>query len=183
MFLAVVLLLLSCVSLSDACSCFPHNGPDRYCQYDLMFRGTAVAEYEEREEPIDHSDPLWRYDPFSDWVYTVRVEKAIKMPENLTKETTITMRTSTQGSLCGTRFPLDVSIVFFARVNDQGEIETGLCEPNTPWEALSDWDRELITEHIVDYCDSKDASSSSSSSDSSSAPPPPPPPGGPRALN
>ena len=37
----------------------------------------ALAEYEEREEPLDHSDPFSKYSPFRDWVYTVRVDKPI----------------------------------------------------------------------------------------------------------
>nr|KAG5705404.1 hypothetical protein BaRGS_004531 [Batillaria attramentaria] len=122
-----------------------------------VVRGVATAEWEERPEPLDHSDPWSKYFMNSDWVYTVQVEEAIILPDSLQGNATIELRSPTQGSLCGRRFPVDVSIVFFAWLRDGGQVETGLCEPNSPWEDLDDWERELITEHIPDYCANKDS--------------------------
>ncbi|KAL8573765.1 hypothetical protein ACOMHN_019039 [Nucella lapillus] len=145
--LIVALLLCACITVSSACSCFPHSGPDRYCRFDLIFRGQAIKEYKEQEELIDFSDPYWKYDPYTDWVYTMQVNSIFKMPENYKGVKTISVRTPVQGSLCGTRFRLNVVTVFFcqyphtgAHVNEEGEITTSLCAPNTPWKGLSEWD-------------------------------------------
>ncbi|KAK7097402.1 metalloproteinase inhibitor 3-like [Littorina saxatilis] len=151
-----VLLLSACVGLSSACSCFPEQGPERFCKYDIIVRGTAMAEYKELEEPLDHSDPYPEFNSFADWVYAVKVDRAIVMPRNMTTAKTVKIRTSTQDNLCGSRFALDIDYVFFASFNYDGEVETGLCDPNTPWDSLTEWDQELITDHIVDFCTNRD---------------------------
>lgn len=42
-----------------------------------VVRGTAMAEYKELEEPLDHSDPYPEFNSFADWVYAVKVDRAI----------------------------------------------------------------------------------------------------------
>jgi len=178
-----IFLLGACVSVCSACSCMsgPY-GPEMYCSYDVIFRGMALAEHMERKYPLDHSDPWEKYSPHNNWVYAVRVDQAIKMSEEMKKMGVLEIRSSTQDNLCGTRLALDVDALFFARVNYEGKLETGLCDPNAAWGMLDDWTKELITEHVPDYCANQGRSpppppttGGEEEEEEEEAPPPPPP--------
>lgn len=147
-----VLVFCACVTLGLACSCMPESGPDRFCKYPVVVRGVATAEWEQRKEPMDHNDPYAKFHTDSDWVYTVHVNQAIIMPSDCQQNKTIEIRTPTQESMCGVRFPLDVPFVFFGWVRTDGGVATGLCDPNTDWDSLDDFNRELIADHLADIC-------------------------------
>ncbi|KAK7097403.1 hypothetical protein V1264_004389 [Littorina saxatilis] len=143
----VISIICACVVRCGGCSCGQDNGPRRFCGYDIVFRGRAVSEYVDRQGPAD--DPFYLL--ISDRVYTVIVDQAIVMPDSFRGDKSIKIRTPVSGSVCGTTFPLFSSRVFFASEYD-GQVHTGLCDPNEPWDGLSHRDKAEITEHLSERC-------------------------------
>ncbi|XP_076463589.1 metalloproteinase inhibitor 3-like [Babylonia areolata] len=146
--LVLVLMFCACVSLGNACSCGRRYGPSRYCGYSLIIRGKALSEFREKH-PTFRGD---EYNTMDQYVYTVEVEQAFKVPESLQNSNTIELRTRVQGSLCGTRLALDVDTVYFGFVFD-GKARTGLCSPNTAWDRLSEGQRSALATNTTDeFC-------------------------------
>ncbi|KAL8579928.1 hypothetical protein ACOMHN_065826 [Nucella lapillus] len=153
--LAFVVAFCACVTLASACSCPMMYGLKRFCQYDLIVRGTTLAEYEEKEGP---QGPFSQYASNSYFVYSIIVTQAIKVPESMKGSKMISIRSPSQFSMCGTRLALDVDGVYFGVLNDKGQAQTGTCSPNAPWALMSEEDRAVVTDRIVPYCASHNGS-------------------------
>ncbi|KAK7108323.1 uncharacterized protein [Littorina saxatilis] len=148
-----LVLLSVCVAFCGACSCAPSYFPDALCRPRILFRGAAIAEGTEGKEPEQPTNPNMMIIRYYTRVFTVRVDQAFRMPASLRNNQTITIKTSSSGSMCGTGFTLNEDTLFAAYMRQSGEVRTNMCSPNTRWNYLSARSQQLLESNdFPQYC-------------------------------
>lgn len=116
--LAILVLAGPLATEATACTCLPRTMPEYLEEADAAFVGTVCSRWYPNENAAIQSsaDPVY---------FTFRVEMAWKGVE----ADTVTIRTASGGSSCGTNFAAGVRHVVFAR-SREGELRTGMCSGN-----------------------------------------------------
>lgn len=117
-----------------ACSCRQLSAAEHVAQADFIFRGTVI----DRMHDGGLLNPLSRGERI-----IMEVSRSWKGPD---PRRLVVHVGSTSEAACGYRFPLGWSGMVFARIDDNGEPQTGLCEMiryKNPVDETGDYDSLL----------------------------------------
>ncbi|XP_025088681.1 uncharacterized protein LOC112560830 [Pomacea canaliculata] len=132
---------LSWMTVGLACRCLQPTD-EGYCKNDIVFRGIAVAEYqEETEEPY----------PREIRIYTVMSRKSSGQTAVWLELTTFNVTTARSSATCGAYFELNTPYVIVAN-EENGQVSTNSCAGNTEWKSLDTTQKRFFRRRLRKLC-------------------------------